>query len=477
MPALFDPYYRWLGIPPREQPPNHYRLLGVQLYEAEPDVIEAAADQRAAHLHLHEAGPHADLAQRLLKEISAARVCLLLPERKASYDKQLHAAYDAVSDVGATLGDYLLEAKLGEGGMGVVYRARHTKLGRIVAVKVLSKGRGEDRQAVARFEREIAAIGRISHPNIVAALDARVLNGARFLVMEFVDGMHLGEILRRTGPLSVPDACALICQAAAGLQCAHENNLVHRDIKPSNLMLTAQGVVKILDLGLVRIHQDALASDAPPETEEVTNTGQAMGTVDYMSPEQVADSRSVDIRADIYSLGATCFKLLTGQAPFAGGPYTRSIDKLVARVQHDAPPIESLRPDVPPPLAAVLARTLARNPAARFNTPGELAEALRPWTAESNLPALLERAWGAAHPAPRRGFQPSDSGSSRSRPVSGSTPSGRTSAATLPSHSISKSRVLLRPLVVWGLTALATAAAILLVGLLLLAFSSPASSP
>ena len=474
--APFDPYYRWLGISPKEQPPNHYRLLGVELFEAEADVIEAAADQRAAHLRLHESGDRQDLAQRLLKEISAAKVCLLLPERKAAYDKKLRAARDAASDVGATLGDYLLEAKLGEGGMGVVYRARHTKLGRVVAVKVLSKGRGDDRQAVARFEREIAAIGRINHVNIVAAFDARVLNDARFLVMEYVDGLHLGDILRRCGPLSVPDACALICQAASGLQCAHENNFVHRDIKPSNLMLTPQGVVKVLDLGLVRIHQDSLAPDARAEIEEVTNTGQAMGTVDYMSPEQVADSRTVDIRADVYSLGATCFKLLTGQAPFAGGPYTRSIDKLVARVQYDAPAIESLRPDVPPPLAAVLARTLARNPAARFATPGELAEALRPWTADSNLPALLEQARGAAHPASGRGPQPSDSGSGGSRPRGGSTPSGVVSGETMSSASLSKTRVLLRPLVVWGLTALATAAAILLVGLLLLAFS-PAPSP
>jgi serine/threonine protein kinase len=461
MPAEFDPYHRWLGIPPREQPPNHYRLLGVQIFEQDADVIETAADQRTTNLRLHEDGKHGALAQRLLKEVSEAEVCLLLPERKAKYDEKLRRQLEATSEVGTQLGEYVLEAKLGEGGMGAVYRARHTKLGRLVAVKVLSKGRLQDRHAATRFEREIAAIGRISHPNIVSALDAREIAGTHFLVMEYVEGMHLGEILRRCGPLSLPDTCALVFQTALGLQCAHENGLVHRDIKPSNLMLTAQGVVKILDLGLVRIQAETEAEDST--VEEVTGMGQALGTVDYMAPEQVADSRSVDIRADIYSLGITCYKLLSGQAPFSGSNYRTAIDKLVARVQKDPPPINSVRRDVPPPLAALIARMLARDPTARYATPRDLAEAIHPWTAGCNLPALLVRAEGTAPPGPEaRGSNSilSASSSRIHRPVS--HPSGELSTTQA---------VLWRPLQVWAITALATAAVILVIGLLSLAFS------
>ena len=389
MSGAFDPYHRWLGIPVGEQPPNHYRLLGLQCFEQDADAIEAAADQRTAGLRLYLDGKHAAQAKALLKELSEAKVCLLLPERKQVYDQWLREQLKAQlqSDVGSQLAEYLLEEKLGEGGMGVVYRSRHVKLGRTVAVKILAKGRVEDRQAIARFEREIAAIGRVDHPNIVRALDAREVDGTRFLVMEFVEGLHLGEILRRCCPLGIADAAHLVCQTALGLQAAHEHGLVHRDIKPSNLMLTANGLVKVLDLGLVRFSSASAETD-----EEVTASGQAMGTIDYMAPEQVADSRHVDIRADIYSLGCTYYKLLTGKAPFAGSGYAGTLDKLMARVQRDARPIEEVRADIPRKLAAIIGRMLAKEPQDRFATPAELAAALAPWTSGSDLPGLLARA-------------------------------------------------------------------------------------
>ncbi len=149
-----------------------------------------------------------------------------------------------------SLGEYELLEKLGEGGMGAVYKARHTKLKRLVALKVLPKARVHHEGTVARFEREMEAVGRVNHPNIVQAHDAREIDGERFLVMEYVDGLDLDELVRRHGPLPIADACELIRQAAVGLQYAHEHGLVHRDIKPSNLMLSREGQVKILDLGL-----------------------------------------------------------------------------------------------------------------------------------------------------------------------------------------------------------------------------------
>ena len=155
------------------------------------------------------------------------------------------------------LGEYELLAKLGEGGMGAVYKARQVRLDKIVALKVLPKDRTNDPHALARFEREMKAVGRVNHPHIVQAMDAREIEGTTVLVMEFADGLDMGEVLRRHGPLAVADACEMVRQAALGLQAIHEHGLVHRDIKPSNLMLTRQGQVKILDLGLALLQTGA----------------------------------------------------------------------------------------------------------------------------------------------------------------------------------------------------------------------------
>lgn len=315
------------------------------------------------------------------------------------------------------LGEYQLLERLGAGGMGVVYKALHTELDRVVAVKVLPAGRLADEEAIARFKREIKAVGRLDHPNIVRAYDARRIGQTHFLVMEFVEGLDLAELVRRRGPLGVADACELVRQAAVGLQHAHEHGLVHRDIKPSNLMLsipssarrrefvgegpqpspltgqqdassgssTTAPVVKILDLGLARIHA-GLTSDA------MTVTGQVMGTPDYMAPEQASDSHAVDIRADLYSLGCTLYKLLTGWAPFEGPNYRTVFDKLTAHVRQPITPPSLVRGDVPPRLETILGRLLAKDPAQRFQTPGELAEALAPLAAGSDLRALAAEA-------------------------------------------------------------------------------------
>ncbi len=320
-----------------------------------------------------------------------------------------------------TLGEYRILEELGHGGMGRVYKAWHTKLDRVVAVKVLPRGRVDDRQAIGRFEREMKAVGRLAHPNIVQAYDAREIDETPVLIMEFVDGLDLAELGRRVGRLPVAEACELVRQTALALQCAHEHGLVHRDIKPSNIMLARTGEVKLLDLGLARFYAGGLSQfsrpgDAPPLTdpaaakmglspsvasagetpvppsvsaaEEMTGTGQAMGTADYMAPEQAADSRTVDIRADLYSLGCTLYKLLSGRAPFSGPAYHGTLEKMHAHVHQPAPPIRQLVPTVPEELAAILDRMLAKEPNNRFATPAEVAGALAPWCVGADLPAL-----------------------------------------------------------------------------------------
>jgi serine/threonine protein kinase len=281
------------------------------------------------------------------------------------------------------LGEYELLAKLGEGGMGAVYQARHTRLKRVVALKVLPKDRMTDPRAVARFEREMEAVGKLSHPNIVLAHDARDIDGTTILVMEYVEGFDLAQVARQVGALQIADACELVRQAALGLQYAHQHGLVHRDIKPSNLMLTREGRVKILDLGL------ALLGTEQPGGAELTSAGQAMGTADYMAPEQASDAHAVDIRADIYSLGCTLYKLLTGRAPFTGPEHKSPFEKMIAHVQQPIRPIRLLRTDVPEALAAIVARMLAKKPDDRFATPDEVAEAISPFAVGADLPRIL----------------------------------------------------------------------------------------
>jgi len=304
----------------------------------------------------------------------------------------------APADLGR-LGEYQLLAKLGEGGMGAVYKARQTRLKKIVALKVLPKERTADPRAVTRFEREMEAVGQLSHPNIVQAYDARDIDATTVLVMEYVDGKDLGELLKCVKSLRIADACEVVRQTALGLQYAHEHGMVHRDIKPSNLMLasgagcqpaiqagpqTSAGwqpapLVKILDLGL------ALLSTDKPGQGELTSTGAAMGTADYMAPEQVSDAHAVDIRADIYGLGCTLYKLLTGQAPFSGPQYKTPAEKLVGHLKETPPPVQLLRTDMPPELVAVIERMMAKRPDDRFATPAEVAAAIAPFAAGCDL--------------------------------------------------------------------------------------------
>jgi len=284
------------------------------------------------------------------------------------------------------LGNYRILERIGSGGMGTVYKALHTKLRREVALKILPPERMDDPSSAARFLREMEAVGELDHPNIIRATDAAEVDGTHFLVMELAQGTDLHKLVATCGPLAAADACELIRQAAVGLEHAHEHGMVHRDIKPSNLILTSDGVVKVLDLGLARLRS------GPAESEGLTESGQMMGTLDYMAPEQADDARSVDIRADIYSLGCTLYKLLTGHAPFGGSEYDTPVRKMMAHAQKPPPPLWEHRSYLPKGLVQVVDRLLAKDPADRYATPGAVADALGPLTVGCNLSALVAKA-------------------------------------------------------------------------------------
>lgn len=287
------------------------------------------------------------------------------------------------------LRDYRLIEVLGRGGMGIVYKALHTKLDKVVALKVLTEWHWRDPESVARFQREMKAVGRLDAPHIVRALDAGEHDGTHFLVMEYIEGATVSQIVRQHGALPAVDACEIVRQAAIGLDHAHASHLVHRDIKPSNLMVTPEGQVKVLDMGLARLADSSGVDAAGMEQEELTAGGQVMGTLEYMAPEQFSNSREADARADVYALGATLYKLLAGRAPFARNAYDSPFE-MVAAVANDAPlSLDDAGAHVSLQLASLVERMLAKDPNIRTQSAREVAQTLAPFSAGSDLAALL----------------------------------------------------------------------------------------
>src|SRR5262245_23311290 len=265
------------------------------------------------------------------------------------------------------LGHYLLLERLGEGGMGQVFKARETRLGRVVALKILRKERIVKPDIIRRFHQEIQAAARLSHPNIVHAYDAEQIGDAHVFAMEYVEGIDLARLVKQSGPLPVAQACEYVRQAAVALQHIHEHGMVHRDIKPANLMHdNHERVIKILDMGLVRLLDD---DSGESSVTKLTRLGVVMGTVDYISPEQALNSQRADIRSDLYSLGCTFYYLLTGRVPF---PADEPMAKLLAHSCEQAVPVEQLRPDPPPRVVDIVHKLMAKHPDARHQTPAEL---------------------------------------------------------------------------------------------------------
>lgn len=319
---------------------------------------------------------------------------------------------------GFLLGQYCILDYLGKGGMGRVYKALHRRMHRLVALKVLAPELVRTPRARQLFKQEMRAAARLLHPNIVTAYDANKVDNCYFLVMEYVDGINLDQGVRQQGPLPLGLACDLIRQTAVGLQYAADLGMIHRDIKPSNLMVTRGPVaqIKILDFGLARLQKE----DAVPAAGEAGIPRTILGTPDYLAPEQIRNIHEVDIRADLYSLGCTFYYLLTGQVPFPGGT---SAEKLMRHLRDEPAPITTLRPELPPALAQIVHRLLAKDPAARFQRPADLAQALLPFCAAGPAGSLNPPVAARAAPASPAETSAVDLGANPAATETGATPS------------------------------------------------------
>ncbi len=307
------------------------------------------------------------------------------------------------------VGPYTILDQLGEGGVSQVYKAWDTNKGRIVALKVLRQSLTSNSDAVRQFQRELEAVTRLNHPNIIKTFDANQVGAIHYFAMEFVEGMDLHRFVEACGPLPVEQACEFMRQVGTGLQHAHQMGLVHRDIKPANLFLLhppVQGrwleslggvlpprrgpdpVVKILDWGLARLMR--APGDTDPDQDSPAHLeaekGMLIGTADYIAPEQARDASLVDTRADIYSLGCSFYFLLTGQPPFPTG----SLMQKLMQHQKEAPlPVQKYRPDVPDEIVAVLDKMLAKAPEDRYQIPLLAIAALRRFTASGSSTNIL----------------------------------------------------------------------------------------
>ncbi|MGF1583548.1 MAG: protein kinase [Gemmataceae bacterium] len=288
-------------------------------------------------------------------------------DRQARFDEN-----EVMSELtpGTRVGDYVVQKLLGRGGMGAVYLARHQHMDREVALKVLSSEVANVTKALRRFEREVRISAKMNHPHLVRAYDASTHNGLLYLVMEYVDGCTLHELVSLNGPLPLEEVVLLLAQAARGLGHVHHHGFVHRDFKPSNVMVDVSATVKILDLGLSGL---AAGSRENVSGEPLTNQGEFMGTLHFMAPEQIVCSHQVDARADIYSFGCTFYNLLTGTTPF---PDTTRAALVQAHQMDSVPSVTSLG-GMSARVNAMLRKLMAKNPEDRYSSMGEVVTDLQ----------------------------------------------------------------------------------------------------
>lgn len=267
-----------------------------------------------------------------------------------------------------SLGRYNLLVKLGQGGMGTVFLARHVNLRRFCAVKIMNPQVAQDPDAAGRFLREARSAAAITHPNLVNIFDCDRVDNQLFLAMEYVEGMSLGEILRKTGPIPLAPALHWLSQAVTALEHIHERGIVHRDIKPDNMLIDREGRLKITDLGLAKV---CLEADTG-----MTLTGMVMGSPHYMSPEQINDSKSVDHRTDLYALGICFFQMLTGRVPFS---QTSAAAVCIAHLQEPVPSVGLPDADLTVALDALIGRLTAKRVEERVVNAAEVTTLLQPW--------------------------------------------------------------------------------------------------
>ncbi len=354
-------------------------------------------------------------AEKILKELTD--VGILSPGEATKYDEALASGSEALmqrlvedqvvteyqaekflsgqaSDI--AFGDYLVIRELGRGGMGTVLLAQHRRMEREVAIKILPTVTLNSEDAVARFYQEVKVAAQLKHPNIVHAYDAGDHRGFHYLVMEFVEGHDLARVLQQLGPIPPAMAIDYITQAANGLEYAHSKGVVHRDIKPSNMLLDDEGKIKILDMGLARIGGGGETS------MQLTTTGQVMGTVEYMSPEQAEDTRVADARSDIYSLGCTLYRLVTGVGPFSRDTVVKTI------LAHREDPVPDLvLPGESGNLELIFKKMVAKNPDDRYQSMAQLLQDLQNVDGELSFSSLPNTKFSSSpSPLPTRPDSP-----------------------------------------------------------------------
>ncbi len=410
MTADFDPYYRWLAIPPGEQPPDYYRLLGTQPFESDPEVIRDAAERQMAHVRSYQLGQYAEVSQRVLNELGAARACLLNPERKVEYDRKLREKLAArppqgppaprvpePPPVAARAGEWrgppvppplpprppapARQWKVGEvcqskllgpcellsvvfqGSSATVFRAK-TAEGRTVAVKALAGEFAAHPGCLARFYEEAALLMRLDHPNLVEVFEAGDDRGGHFWIAEHVEGESLRRIVERDGRMETHQAVRLVRSAAEAAIVLHEAGLVHRAIVPANIVMLKSGRARLAEMGLETYVDEHI---------EPIHSGLGMETQQYLAPEQIARETAADPRCDVYSLGATLYTLLTARIPFRA---TSVSDLLAVKEVGAYRPVESINRELSPGVAAAVGRAMDPDPAKRPQSAAEFIQLL-----------------------------------------------------------------------------------------------------